>query len=179
MKHQPYEEWILQDDELSQEQRRKLDDHLSHCEQCASLDRAWRDLESRFAASKLVPPAPGFAARWQEHLAFRRRRRARRHSFAIAVGTFGGLLALAALLFVQLYPYVQQFAGEALRLSGDVVNVLVNVKLAADVLLLVAEASLSTTPLLYRLTLPLIFVGIAYLWLQSVRRLGILGLRKE
>lgn len=179
MKHQPYEEWILQDDELSPEQQRSLDEHLSRCEQCASLLRAWRDLESRFTTAKLLAPAPGFSGRWREHLAYRRRRRARRQSYAVVVGTFGGLIALAALLFLQLYPYMQQFIQTSLRLSGEVASVLVNLKLVADVLLLVAGASIRNAPLLYRFTIPLVFVGFAYLWLQSIHRMGIVRIRKE
>jgi predicted anti-sigma-YlaC factor YlaD len=179
MKHQPFETWIFQDERLAQDQRRELDLHLKSCSQCRTLSQAWQELAGRFASLKLALPAANFGTRWQERLALRRRQRARRHLLATVYATFGGLFALTALLFTQLYPFLQRIALESLRFMGDVASVFAYVKLVFDIFWLLVETAIANTPLLYRITLPLVLVGMAYLWLDSIRRLGILRMRKE
>lgn len=179
MKHQPFESWIFQDELLTQDQQRDLDLHLEHCSRCSALSRAWGEIEPRFASAKLTSPAPNFGARWQEHLALRRRQRARRHSLATAYATFGGLFALTALLFTQLYPFLQRIALGSLRFIGDVASILANVKLVLDILWVLAEIAVANTPLLYRITIPLLLTVVVYLWIDSIRRLGVLRIRKE
>lgn len=179
MKHQPFETWIFQDERPTKDQQRKLDQHLKSCSQCRALSQAWLELEGRFRSVKLASPAPNFGARWQERLALRRRQRARRHSLATAYATFGGLFALTALLFAQLYPFLQRITLESLRFMGEVASMFAHVRLVLEVLWLLVETAIANIPLLYRVTLPLLLIVLVYLWLDSIRRLGVLRIRKE
>ncbi len=74
MKHQPFENWLLFDEPLSQEQARSLDEHLQSCEHCRELRAAWENVESLFESSSQVEPLSGFATRWQACLKQERHR---------------------------------------------------------------------------------------------------------
>ncbi|MCC6300275.1 MAG: hypothetical protein IT314_13350 [Anaerolineales bacterium] len=65
MNHQPFEAWLLDQTTLSSEQKRKLEAHVRTCAYCAALvkvDKALRDL-------RRIPPAAGFAPRFEARLA--------------------------------------------------------------------------------------------------------------
>lgn len=68
MDHQPFEDWLLNDDRLTAGEEWELNLHLRGCPQCASLARANRVLR---AAPMSTPPV-GFALRFQEKLAAER-----------------------------------------------------------------------------------------------------------
>jgi hypothetical protein len=65
MKHQPFEDWLLNNTPISSEQKRDLDLHLLTCSYCAALVQTDRVLHSM----KMVSPAHGFTARFQIRLA--------------------------------------------------------------------------------------------------------------
>ena len=65
MNHQPFEEWLLSEEPITPEQKRKLDLHLRSCEYCSALAETGKVLQSVTLAS----PAEGFTARFQARLA--------------------------------------------------------------------------------------------------------------
>ena len=64
MNHQPFEEWLLSEEPITSEQKRKLDLHLRSCEYCSVLAETGKVLHSVVMAS----PAAGFTARFQARL---------------------------------------------------------------------------------------------------------------
>ena len=64
MDHQPFEDWLLNDERLTAGEEWELNLHLRSCTQCATLARANRVLR---AAPMSRPPA-GFVLRFQEKL---------------------------------------------------------------------------------------------------------------
>lgn len=98
MVHQPYENWLLNDELLKPEQERDLRLHLRSCPQCAALQRANISLR----AAPVIGPAPGFALRFQQKLAAQRaveRKRAFLGLFLLVVVGIGMLAyAFAPLL---------------------------------------------------------------------------------
>jgi hypothetical protein len=68
MNHQPFENWILSEDPLPEDDARALQDHLLACEQCSELDNAWDGVASLFNDIPAAEPAPGFVNRWQATL---------------------------------------------------------------------------------------------------------------
>jgi predicted anti-sigma-YlaC factor YlaD len=70
MNHQPFENWLLSDEPLSQDNADELDTHLEHCENCRELKNSWSDVVDLFQDVPDVEPLPGFAVRWQERLSF-------------------------------------------------------------------------------------------------------------
>ncbi len=64
MKHQQYENWILMDEELNQEQQRDLHGHLKQCSQCQALYQVSHQITHLFKTAPEPAPAVGFSSRW-------------------------------------------------------------------------------------------------------------------
>ena len=104
MVHQPFEMWLLEEDDLNGEQRRELAAHLMICPDCLQLQNRLAATSALLQTAGLVSPAPGFTQRWKESLAQRReleyRRQTRRFFLTVLIGAliaFGGLAAVLSL----------------------------------------------------------------------------------
>lgn len=103
MSHQPFEEWIFQDEDLSLEQRGVLHVHLDGCSRCCELYGAWGAAQSELIGADLVGPGIGFAARWRARYAEQWQRTAKRQvSWTLGL-TILGAGALAVPLIMQVY----------------------------------------------------------------------------
>ena len=69
--HQPFEEWLLNDKNLTPAEKRELDLHLRTCTHCTALSATGLALRSAPVAS----PAAGFTLRFQQRLAAQKDRR--------------------------------------------------------------------------------------------------------
>jgi flagellar biosynthesis protein FliQ len=87
MKHQPFEEWLLNETPLTPEQKRELDLHARSCAYCSALLETGMVLRS----VKVVAPAEGFTARFQARLAERRLADRRRRIWGMGLFLIGGL----------------------------------------------------------------------------------------
>ncbi len=93
MNHRPFEDWLLDDQLLDPAQKRELNTHLRDCTTCRAIAESNLALRS----ARVVAPAPGFTARWQERLVVARRAQRRRTLFGTLFFSLGGLLLLALL----------------------------------------------------------------------------------
>ena len=93
MKHRPFEEWLLDDQLLDPAQKRDLDAHLRACNACSAIAESNLALRS----ARVVGPAPGFTARFQERLVLARRAQRRRTMLGTLFFSLGGMLLLALL----------------------------------------------------------------------------------
>jgi hypothetical protein len=91
MNHRPFEDWLLEDQPLDPTQKRDLDAHLRTCETCRAIAESNLALRS----ARIVAPAPGFSARFQERLVLARRAQRRRTLLGTLFFSLGGLLLLA------------------------------------------------------------------------------------
>ena len=83
MDHQHFEKKLLNDEQMTPEEKRALQSHLQGCDICAAL----ADINLRLRNVGMVAPAPGFATRFSSRLAAQRKTQKRRHFF-------GGLILL-------------------------------------------------------------------------------------
>ncbi len=90
MNHQPFEDWLLNDKSISQEQKRELDIHMRTCPYCSALAETGIALKSVKKAS----PQVGFTTRFQARLAERKLVERRRRLWGTLLFTFGGLVLL-------------------------------------------------------------------------------------
>jgi len=95
MKHQQYENWILMDEELNQEQQRDLHGHLKQCSQCQALYQASHQITHMFKTAPELAPAVGFSTRWLEHLDNTEKRKNRMILFITL-----GVVSLATLILL-------------------------------------------------------------------------------
>jgi hypothetical protein len=97
--HNPFEEWILQDEILNEEQKISLSQHLTGCETCRQLQLNWQNARQQIKTTAMLAPTPGFSQRWQASLAQRRARQQTqvRRFFKYLIGinllSFTGLIA--------------------------------------------------------------------------------------
>jgi len=64
MNHQPFEDWLLNDQPLTPIEKRDLDAHIRACKYCAALVEIGLELHS----VRMVSPKPGFAGRFEKRL---------------------------------------------------------------------------------------------------------------
>ena len=93
MNHRPFEDWLLDDQLLDPAQKRELDTHLHTCNVCSAIAESNLALRS----ARVVGPAPGFTARFQERLVLARRAQRRRTLLGTLFFSLGGMLLLALL----------------------------------------------------------------------------------
>lgn len=102
MNCQPFEDWLLNDKKLTAEEKRELNGHLQTCRYCVALSRTGYALR----AARVVPPAPGFAARFEARLAARKVAERRKRLWGVlllaltGIGLFGWLSAPYIYAFV-------------------------------------------------------------------------------
>jgi hypothetical protein len=101
MKHQPFEEWLLNEKLISPRQKLELDAHLRICSYCSALAETGKALRS----VKSISPAAGFKARFEARLAARKVAERKRKRVGTILFTFGGLVMLLWILG----PYLASF----------------------------------------------------------------------
>lgn len=90
MNHQPFEEWLLNEEPITPEQKRELDVHLRSCAYCSALVETGDILH----LAKMASPAPGFTARFQVRLAEHKIADRRRKLWGAGWFILGGLSLL-------------------------------------------------------------------------------------
>lgn len=166
MNHQPFEDWLLNDMPMTQEQKRELDMHVRTCAYCGALVESGIALKS----VKKSSPQPGFAVRFETRLAARKLVERRRKRWGSIVFAAGGL----ALLMWLISPYLATFlAAPATWISALVewvvfiITTMQALAQAGSVLLQVAPAFLS--PFVWMILVSA-FAGISLLWSISIWR---------
>jgi hypothetical protein len=87
MNHQPFEEWLLNDKNLTSTEKRELDLHLRTCTHCTALSATGLALRSAI----VVAPAPGFVMRFQQRLVAQKIAERRRKLWGMMVLILGGV----------------------------------------------------------------------------------------
>lgn len=102
MNHLPFEDWLLNEEPLSAQQKLELQNHLANCTQCTRLAQAWSAVEDLMKHAAAVEPAPDFTQRWEGFLVGKQRKQiARRQRWLtglLLAITGGGALLLFILL---------------------------------------------------------------------------------
>jgi hypothetical protein len=167
MNHQPFEDWLLNEQPLNSRQKLELEVHVRMCTYCSALAETGRALRS----VKKVSPAAGFTARFQSRLAVQRAAERRRRLWGSVVFTLGGLVMLMWLAG----PYMASFfAAPATWIAAlvewgvFVITTLRAIAEASSVLLDVIPSFLS--PFAWMVVFSAV-AGISLLWSVSIWRL--------
>jgi hypothetical protein len=118
MDHRPFEDWLLDNQTLTNDQKRQLNSHLAGCTSCTALAEVNLALKS----VRLAEPAAGFTDRFQVKLADRKMAIRRRNfwGFAILSLSVGGLFTWVT------WPVLQDLVHSPVNLIGAWVSSLVS-----------------------------------------------------
>ncbi len=166
MNHRPFEDWLLQDQPLTPEQKRELQSHLQVCTSCTAIAESNLALHSTQKAA----PAAGFTERFQARLIQRRREQRWRQVMGSLVLVIGGV----ALLYWLAGPLVQEMMRSPAEWITAVVGyflfILTSIQAWSEagwVLLRVVPNFISPSGWIVLLS---VVSGLTILWMFSIRR---------
>lgn len=107
MSHQPYEDLIFSDQQLSKQEAMALHNHLQECNTCYQLSVASKEIEGWFEDAKMLEPEPGFSTRWQFRFEAEKTQSELRQNRAMLITTIGAGLAVFAAIIYLIWPMVQ------------------------------------------------------------------------
>jgi hypothetical protein len=164
MNHQPFENWLLDDQPLDPKKKLELEVHLRVCSYCNALAETGKALQT----VKMISPTAGFAARFQTRLALQRATDRRRRVWGSILFALGGLVLLMWLVGPYLASFLAAPATWITVLIGwgvFLVTALQAVAQAGSVLLDVIPSFLS--PFAWMVLVSAI-AGFSLLWFVSV-----------
>jgi len=109
MNHTPYEDWLLEDPNLtgkglSTEEHADLQDHLAQCPACQRMYQALWRVEDQLNEARMLQPAKGFRARWLARLEIDIVKKHRDQSLRLFGLSAGLALGLAIFLIYLTWP---------------------------------------------------------------------------
>jgi predicted small integral membrane protein len=112
MNHQPFDDWLLEDENLTVQQKRELEVHLRSCTSCSAIAASNLALRTKH----LAMPQPGFTERFRPRLAAWKKEQLRRQ----AIGTIVLVAAGLALLYAVAGPAMVEAARSPAAWMRDV-----------------------------------------------------------
>ena len=98
MDHQPFEDWIFKQSDLSEDKSKQLNTHLQECVSCNTLQTSWSQVESALIQTPLVSPVKGFSNRFAARLVLRKHQEQQKQSIRYLVIVGLTLLVITILL---------------------------------------------------------------------------------
>ncbi|HTP01475.1 MAG TPA: hypothetical protein VMJ64_08885 [Anaerolineales bacterium] len=168
MNHRPFEDWLLDDRQLTAQQQRELQAHVRTCTSCTAIAESNLALHS----TRRVGPRPGFVDRYQVRLEMRRRQQRWRQIIGTLVLVLGGL----GLLYWFSAPFVQDMllspASWITAGIGYFVFIMTSIQVmgeATGIILHVLPGLISPAGWL---GMTLAISALAFLWTVSIRRVA-------
>lgn len=134
MSHQPFEQWILDDQSLSSDETNLLADHLQQCSDCSRLQDQWTCVEQTLKKAPVMRAPEGFSVRWQQTFlarkALQQKANKKRFIYFLIFGSFTSLLMYLTLSVISGSPIrsfillVKESTQFAVRLSH--INIFIN-----------------------------------------------------
>lgn len=166
MKHQPFEEWLLNDTPLSHAQKRELDLHVRSCAYCSAL----LETEKVLRSVKMAAPAEGFTARFQARLAERRLAERRRRLWGSVLFLLGGALFLLWLLAPSLFAVFASPQAWVASLVKWGIFLVTTLQAATQAAVVVLRVIADLMPPFAWLILLSAFAGMSLIWSISIWR---------
>ena len=114
MHHPPYDRWLFADD-LAENERASLAEHLTSCESCRTRARAWQEVEEALRSEGAAAPAAGFVVRWRVRQMTARENVSRWQGVSALSLVFGSTAALVALRLLVSPPSLADLAVRVSR----------------------------------------------------------------
>ncbi|NIS79663.1 MAG: hypothetical protein GTO14_05515 [Anaerolineales bacterium] len=179
MRHQPFETWLFEQEELSGQELRALNEHLKICESCSTFAVAWSAVERKLRGAPSVAPAAGFSTRWRARLLEERKVRHQRQTLSIVFALTVGLIGLWTVAGAQLTAGLQAILPDVIAWMGQVVDVISHLNVVREIWGVILGILISGLPWIFRVGVPALLVVLAILWLSSIYRLVYLPMRRR
>jgi len=166
MNHRPFEDWLLDEQSLTPEQKRALDAHLRTCTYCTALAESGMQLRH----AQLVPPKPGFAGRFERRLAAHHLAEQRRRRLGSIVFVTGGLGVLAWLAAPHLGSMISSPAEWLTIGIGYLVFLVTTVQALTEVILVLFRVAPGFVPPYGWMVIASTLAGLGLLWSVSIWR---------
>jgi len=166
MNHRPFEDWLLNEQNLTPTEKRELDAHLRTCKQCAALAETGLELRS----VRKVAPAPGFTMRFQKRLAAQRIADRRRRLWGLIVFLVGGVGLLLWLISPFLLALINSPAQWITIVIGYMLFIVTSVQTMADVAIVFLRVVPGFIPSYIWMAFVSALAGFGLLWTVSIWR---------
>jgi hypothetical protein len=110
-KHQPYRDWIFEEEPLPADSDRALRLHVDQCAECQAVAEGWKAARQCLETAEEKTPRQGFTSRWKALAAQRLRIPSPRQAWALLGASSLGSLVLATALAVQTSGHGFSLAG--------------------------------------------------------------------
>lgn len=98
LNHQPFRDWLFDEEPLEPQDALALQEHLRTCEECQRQRQAWNGALHFLQSASEISPVDGFVNRWQLRLATQRERKQNKLAWAYFFAAAGlAVVSLAVL----------------------------------------------------------------------------------
>jgi len=166
MNHRPFEDWLLEDQQLTPQQERDLQAHVRTCTSCTAV----AETNLALHAARLARPAAGFTDRFRVRLEQRRREQRWRQVIGTLLLVLGGLglvywLASPILIEVFRSPASWLTAG-----VGYFLFILTSLQVLGEVTSILLRVVPGFIPPAGWFVLTMITAGLGFLWTITIKR---------
>lgn len=166
MNHRPFEDWLLEDQQLTPQQARDLQAHVRTCTSCAAI----AETNLALHATRLVAPAAGFSERFQVRLERRRREQRWRQVIGTVLLVLGGL-GLSYWLAGPIIMQALRSPAELLTVGvGYFLFILTSLQVLGEVSAILLRVLPSFISPAGWFVLTMIVAGLGFLWTITIQR---------
>jgi hypothetical protein len=166
MNHQPFEEWLLNDKNLSPAETRELDLHLRTCGHCTALSATGLALRSAI----VVAPTAGFTMRFQQRLATQKIAERRRKLWGMIVLVVSGVGLLSWFIAPYLLAFVSEPVVWVLTVISYFLFIVTALQAITDVMIVLLRMAPVFIPPYVWMVLLSTLAGLGLLWTISIWR---------
>lgn len=166
MNHQPFEEWLLNDKNLTNAEKHELDLHLRTCTHCTALTATGLALRS----ANVVAPAAGFSIRFQQRLAAQKVAERRRKLLGMIVLILGGIGLLGWFATPVIYTFLASPVEWITVVIGYFLFAVSSLQALREVVMVLARIAPDFIPPYIWMVLVSALAGLGLLWIISIWR---------
>jgi len=118
MDHRPFEDWLLENKDLTADEKRQLNGHLRTCHSCTAL----AEVDLALKSVKLAAPTTGFTDRFQVRLVAKKKAIQRRNFWGFFIMT---LSVLGSLVWIA-WPFLRSFIQSPVNILASWISSLIS-----------------------------------------------------
>jgi hypothetical protein len=164
MNHQPFEEWLLNDKNLTPVETRELDLHLRTCVHCTALSATGLALRS----ANVVVPAAGFTMRFQQRLAAQKIAERRRKLWGMIILLVSGVGLLGWFTAPYLFALVNEPVAWVTTAIGYFLFIVTSLQALTEVMAVLLRMAPDFIPPYIWMVLVSTLAGLGLLWTISI-----------